>query len=102
MSKRLEISLAPSGRLTLHLPSERTLEIQNSEGGMLALTKILRDYNTGESAEDKGYIREFPTQHVLNKWLREDSIRKAQAAKERAEAAAQEMGVNLDELDISL
>lgn len=99
--KSLSLSLAPDGDLRLHLPSGRHLDVAATEEGVRSLVRILRD-NASGVRDQPGYIGEFPTQHVVNAWLRQDAARKQAEAKERAEAEAASLGINLDELDISL
>lgn len=93
----LRISLAPSGELRLHLPTGRPLDFQPSEAGLRLIQQVLRNAASG-LRDQPGHIAEFPTQHVLNAWMREDRLAKQQAA--RDEYAAK--GIDLDSLEISL
>lgn len=97
------LSLAPSGSLRLGLPSGRFLDVTASEAGVRVIQEVLRnaaEYRRGE--ERKGYIRAFPTQHVIDTWLRADAKQQAVDAKDRAEAEAASMGIDLQELEFKL
>lgn len=97
------LSLAPSGALRLGLPSGRILDVTANEAGVRVLQEVLRNaasYKPGE--ERRGHIRAFPTQHVIDTWLRADARQQAADAKERAEAEAASMGIDLQELEFKL
>lgn len=97
------ISLAPSGELRLGPPSGRSLDVAATGAGLRVVQDILRNaasYKQGE--ERRGHIREFPTQHVVDTWLREDAKRQAAKAKEQAKTEAATQGINLNELEFTL
>lgn len=101
---KLEISLAPSGALLLHLPSGRMLEIGLNVGGLGHLKKVLSDaslYRETGNAQ-RGYIGAYPSQSIVDKWLKEDAERKQEEAKEAREAMERELGLDFDNLKISL
>ena len=101
---KLEISLAPSGNLILHLPSGRLLEIGLNVGGLGHLKKVLSDasFYRETGSTKRGYIGAFPSQSIVDKWLKEDAERKLEQAKEEREALESELNLSLDTLDISL
>lgn len=96
---KLEISLGPSG-LLLHLPSGRTLEVSATPAGLSNLQRILREAEVPEPR--RGYIGKYPTQAIVDAWLKEDHERKLEEAKEAREAMEREMGLDFDSLKISL
>jgi hypothetical protein len=101
---KLELSLAPSGDLRLHLPSGRFLDFTDSVGGLRTIKKILSEATAG-LCDQRGYIGEFPTQHVIDAWLRQDQVEKDLAQKRREEEereAWRERGIDLDKLEIKL
>lgn len=97
---RLEVSLAPSGFLQVHLPSGRSLELGANSEGIAHLRRLLLEATeyerTGEAR--KGHIGAFPTQDVLNAWKAADDERKQREAKEKLE---KETGISLDSLSFS-
>lgn len=89
-----QIALSPSNQLAVILPTGRTVEIQASAQGLSFILKLLRDEKRG-IVNQPGYIRSYPTQHAVDKFLT------GKAIKER-EAAAERIGVDLDKLEITL
>lgn len=104
---QLSITLAPDGGLRVILPQGgRTLDLGNDVSALRFLQRILR---CDEREQRRGYIKEFPTQHVIEIWRKEDLARKSaeylaeqkeKAEERRAELAAK--GIDIDALDISL
>lgn len=99
----LRISLAPGGDLRLHLPSGRWLDL----GGDYALKfvqKMLREAPryADPGSQPKGYCRGFPTQAVVDAWIKQDTEAKREAAAERAKADAEALGIDLAVLDFRL
>ena len=86
-----QIDLAPSGDLLLFLPTGRKIEIPASPEGVGFVQKILRDYYR-EVRNAPGYIEKLPTQHVINKWIREESVKKK----------AKDLGVDVFKLEIRI
>lgn len=77
MDTRLEVSRGPRG-LRVHLPSGRTLDIRADAAGVQFLERMLRDADENAHYERKlrrGYIGDFPTQHIVDIWEREDKNR---------------------------
>lgn len=112
---RLEISLSPDGGLRLHLPSghARYLDISVSTtekctctecgettrvpiepASLKAIRRILRDAASGKR-DAPGYIGEFPTQAVIDAWMK-------QKEEESIAAASERLGVDLAALEITL
>jgi hypothetical protein len=110
MDTKLEVSRGPRG-LRVHLPSGRTLDIRADESGVRFLERMLRDADENAHYERKGYLRGFPTQHVVDLWQREDKNRallaeQIEEAKQRKseERASQwrDRGIELSALDFDL
>jgi len=104
---KLEVTLAPDGGLRLILPSRRTLDVGNTPSALRFIQTILR--NAGDKHERRGHIKEFPTQHVIEIWKRQDDEAKVEAAAKLAEAKLEAekekffaKGIDVDALDISL
>ena len=111
----LRIALAPDGGLRLILPTGRGLNVGATPSSLRYIQRILRDAGSGKRHQ-RGYIAEFPTQHVIDIWRKRDTIareeaaqKRAEEARERAEAEAveerekfKELGIDLDVLDIRL
>lgn len=93
----LQITLAPDGGLRLILPAGRHLDVGFGAEAMHFIKRILMDANAG-LREQRGYIGEYPTQHIIEIWKKEDALRKAEQAKE--EFAAK--GIDLEALDFQL
>lgn len=94
----LQVTLAPDGGLRVILPrNRRTLDLGNDVAALHFLQRILRDAATGVR-DERGYIAEFPTQHVIEIWKRE--AKKAALEAKREEFAS--MGIDIKGLDIRL
>ena len=93
----LRITLAPDGGLRLILPTGRPLDVGLTASSLRFIQRILMDAKA-DKRDQRGYIAEFPTQHVIDIWKRQDEEKKAEATKVRLK----EMGIELDKLDISL
>lgn len=89
-----QVDLSQTGNLLLHLPTGRALEIDCSEAGMRHILRILSDYKR-KVRNQPGYINHFPTQHVVEKWLKEDRIKKIEEKKKA-------LGIDLDKLQINI
>lgn len=101
---KLELSLAPSGDLRLHLPTGRFLDFTDTIGGLRTIKKILREAESG-LRDQRGYIGKFPTQHIIDAWLRQDKAEKELRTIEAREVEKEEWrerGVDLDRLQIKL
>lgn len=113
---RLEVSRGPRG-LVVHLPSGRTLNVRADESGVRFIERMLRDADERAHYERKrsGYIGDFPTQHVIDIWEREERNKRAIDAqlaeinynkKLAAEAALKAKwaarGIDLDKLEIDI
>lgn len=100
----LRITLAPDGGLRLILPSGRGLNLGSTQSSLHYIQHILRDAASGKR-DQRGYIAEFPTQHVIDIWRAQDRAEKELAEAERAAARKEEFkerGIDLDVLDIRL
>jgi hypothetical protein len=93
----------------LHLPnSNRTLAVPANTHGVGYLKKIIAEAKKerGLNGQLKGHIRDFPTQHVVDAWIKQDRARKdADAAEARiAERAKIEetYGIDLNKLEINI
>jgi hypothetical protein len=93
----LRITLAPDGGLRLILPAGRALNIGHGASAMHYIERILKDEASGRR-EQRGYIGEFPTQHVIDIWRKQDEA--ARAETKRAEF--KERGIDLEVLDFQL
>lgn len=92
----LRVTLAPDGGLRLILPTGRPLDVGNTAASLRFIQRILM--NAKEKVERSGHIGEFPTQHVIEIWRREDLRLKVEAEKEKF----LEMGIDVAGLDITL
>lgn len=95
------ITLAPDGGLRLVLPGGRFLDVGETLATVHFIKRILMDAKNGKPAladQQRGYIGEFPTQHIIEIWKKEDALKKAEQAKEAFAAK----GIDLDTLEISL
>lgn len=91
----LRITLAPDGGLRLILPTGRPLDIGSTAASLRFIQRILMNVGTGEK---RGHIGDFPTQHIIEIWRREDLRLQAEATKERFT----DLGIDLSKLEISL
>lgn len=91
----LKVTLAPNGGLRLILPTGRPLDVGTTEASLRFIQRILMNVGSGEK---RGHIGEFPTQHVIEIWRKQDLAAQREADLGRFE----DMGINLAELDISL
>ena len=89
----MKIELTPSGYFRLHQTDTVSVEIPVSAAGAEAIARILRERQY--APRPKIGTPAFPTQHVINIWMKEDARRKYEA--ERAD-----LGIDLDELEIEL
>lgn len=102
MSDLPTIDLNFVGWLKLGIPgSDRHISIPPTPEGLKYLIDILKQSKEQRSKDNqrKGYLRNFPTQAVVDSWIKDDRARKEQ---EKLEKIAEEFGVNPNELDISL
>jgi hypothetical protein len=91
----LRVTLSPDGGLRLILPTGRPLDVGCTEASLRFIQRILM--NVGRK-DQPGHIGEFPTQHIIEIWRRQDLAAKVSAEKERFA----DMGIDLAGLDISL
>lgn len=90
------------GWIKINIPnSERSISIPPTAEGMKYLVDILRQSKELRSKENqrKGYLRNFPTQAVVDSWIKDDRAKREQ---EKLTKIAEEFGVDPNELDISL
>jgi hypothetical protein len=90
----MNIALSPDGALALTLPSGRVLSIPITPATGTFLAKLLYDAEH-QTAPLRGYIGSYPTQAITDAWLR-------QAAEVRQSTALEELGVDIEELEIKL
>lgn len=93
----LRVTLAPDGGLRLILPTGRPLDVGMTASSVRFIQRILMDVRQGRK-EQPGYVGEFPTQHVIDIWKRQDEEKKLAASVERLK----EMGIEIDKLEISI
>lgn len=93
----LSVTLAPDGGLRVVLPTRRTLDLGTEASALRFLLRILRDQANGKR-DQRGCIGEFPTQHVIEIWRKEDLRQQAEAQKERFVG----MGIDLGTLEFEL
>lgn len=93
----LRVTLGPEGGLRLILPTGRPLDVGNTAASLRFIQRILMDVKRGRS-EQPGYVREFPTQHVIEIWQREDKRLQVEAQKDHFKG----VGIDIDKLDITL
>lgn len=95
-TRECTLSLTRSGELQLRTPSGRTLDISDTPAGIRLLKQILRNAATmTQETQLPGHCRNFPTQHVVDAWMREDRER------ERKRTAAA-LGVDLAKVEFQL
>lgn len=99
MKPETSIRLAPSGEhFILQTKGEMGVEVPISETGARIIASILRARQM--SPRPRIGTPEFPTQHLIEKWKKED------AARQRTEAAARvaetKRGYSLEDLEIDL
>lgn len=92
----LKVTLAPDGGLRLILPTGRPLDVGNTAASLRFIQRILM--NAKQPEERRGHIGEFPTQHIIEIWRKEDLRLQAEANKEKFAG----MGIDVTTLDISL
>lgn len=103
----ISISLSPDGGLRLHLPTgrQRTLDVPATGQGARFIVKMLKSVSEGKR-DEPGHIGEFPTQAVVETWLRQDRDARAKAAAKAAAQTARDAaaarGIDLDKLNITL
>jgi hypothetical protein len=93
----LRVTLAPDGGLRLILPTGRPLDVGNTSASLRFIQRILMNAKK-KKEERRGHIGEFPTQHVIEIWRREDLRLQAEANKEKFAG----MGIDIAGLDITL
>jgi len=96
-----QIDLSPSGELLLILPQGRSLEISATPTGVEYIRKIMTDHRR-KAPPQRGYIGPFPTQHAVDKFLKEKAARIAQEKQLQARERAKGLGIDLDKLEINL
>jgi len=89
-----QLDLSPSGNLQLHLPTGRALEIEPTIAGLTYVLKVLSD-DKRKLRGQKGYVKNFPTQHNIEQWMEENR-------KQEAEKKANGLGIDLTKLEINL
>jgi hypothetical protein len=114
----LRISLSPTGGLRLHIPdAKRTLDIPVeyaervecpccgetstvpvTTAALRTIKRLLRNADEYRGEPARGHIGAFPTQAVLESWMRADAQRKIED--EKAKWAAK--GVDVNELKFEL
>ena len=108
----LQVDLASDGGLAVILPGGRSLNLGFDTAALRFLFRILEEQKRGKperGSEKPGFIGEFPTQHVIEIWRKQDLARQSaeslaeqreRAEERRAELAAK--GIDIDALDISI
>lgn len=95
----IRLSLSPSGdiRLTLRDHKDRTLDVPATETGARFIQRILRDAASGRR-DQPGYIGTFPTQAIIDQWLRMDRALQREAVREEFK----EKGIDLAKMEFRL
>lgn len=96
-----QIDLTTEGELCLHLPTGRTVEIAATAEGVSFIKKIILDHRRG-LRNQPGYIGTFPTQHAVDKFLREKAKRVARERVDEANGKAKALGIDLSAMEINL
>jgi hypothetical protein len=95
-TRECTLFLSPSGGLTLRTPQGRTLDFGDSTASLRLLKQTLQNArNMTLETQAAGHCRNFPTQHVVDAWLREDREREASRT-------AQALGVDLGKVEFQL
>lgn len=89
-----QVDLSNDGGLLLYLPTGRAVEISATPEGVGYIMRVLREYHKG-LANQPGFIRNLPTQHAIEKWMKEDK-------KKKREAKSIELGVNIDKMEFKI
>ena len=82
--------------------SNRSLIVPANANGVAYLRKIISESKQGFAVQPKGYLRSFPTQHIVNRWIKQDRARKAEAAKETAKLANTTLGLDLSKVEFTI
>lgn len=107
----LEVDLSPSGNLQLRLTTGRTLEVPPTIDGVKYLIRMIRESRPSRPPNEqrKGYLRDFPTQHVIEQWKKKDAARRQEQEavstaerKQAAEVKAQSLGLDLSKIGLKL
>lgn len=93
----LRVTLAPDGGLRLILPTGRPLDVGATVAALRFIQRILMDVRAGKQHQ-RNHIDQFPTQHVIEIWRKED----LRLQREADIGKFKDMGIDLAELDISL
>lgn len=96
-----QIDLTTDGELLLHMPSGCAIEISATPGGLEYIKKVIREHAQG-IRDQRGYIGSFPTQHAVDKFLKEKKIRTAREHAAANKEKANKLGIDLDRLEINL
>ena len=90
----LRIELSPSGGFRLWTSESTHVDLPNDSRATASIAKILRARQMAVQPPKIG-TPGFPTQHAVDLWLREQADR-------RYHLAMSDMGLSLDDLDLSL
>lgn len=96
-----QIDLAPSGELQLYLPGGRTIEISATPTGLEFVKKVIADHNRG-IRNQPGYIGTMPTQHAVNKFLKDKKDRIAREKADEVKVKAKKLNIDFDKLEITI
>jgi hypothetical protein len=96
-----QIDLTASGELLLYLPCGRSVEINATAEGIDYIKKICLDHRRG-LRNQPGYIGTLPTQHAVDKFLREKKVRVAREQAEELKGKAKKLDIDWDRLEINL
>lgn len=95
---KLEISLAPSGDIRLHLPSGRTLDVGDTVASLQYIRRIIRSADAGER-DQHGHIGLFPTQAIIDAWKAADDTRKIEEGKR---ILSEDLGLDINALELRI
>jgi len=97
-----QIDLSTSGEFQLILPTGRSLEISATPTGVEYIKKIILDHRKNLRPKNGGYIGTFPTQHAVEKFLKEKAAQIKLEEKEQQRVRAKGLGIDLDKVEINL
>lgn len=98
-----QIDLGADGDIQLILPGGRSVDIPATVGGLEYIKKVLRDHHRG-LRNQLGYIGTLPTQHAVDKHFADEFLKnkRERQEEERKAAMKEKLGIDVDELRISL
>jgi hypothetical protein len=96
-----QIDLTPSGELQLHMPNHCAIEVQATVEGLQFIKKVILDHQR-QVRNQPAYIGTLPTQHAVNKFLKEKSAKIAKEKADEIAGKANKLGIDYSKLEISI